>query len=676
MRHPRLFTYVFLAALLLLLAVPALAAAGGLAPVTAVDDTQSYSIARFAAQNPQLGAEFGYSVATDGSAVVVGARYETVGGQAKAGAVYVFYRTGPDTVGQVARLTAPTPTANQRFGQSVAIYEDTLVVGAPYDATKGDSAGAAYVYAGSWDRWNLEAKIYADDAQQYDRFGDAVATDGYRVVVGSRGRYSNGDEPNTNKTGAAYVFDREFTTWSQSQMLTDANGGPYQEFGASVAIEGDGWLFVGAPGDAVNSTTNTTGKVCVYKFGYPTLPAGAVGVHPMWNQEADLSVTGLASGDKFGSMMSWYEDYDYEAGDWYEYLVAGSAGNLLSWPDTPKAYEYEHVWGTDNPWTFLTSGTPADPGPMGAFSGSGTAFCSRGVFVGMNTFMTNSLANSGAVYFYGAPQDLSTGFEEALSVDAPGVLGNDFSLAFPYTGHTGWTATVATQPAHGDVTLAEDGSFIYTPDDEFWGTDTFTYTASAGGAASNAATVSIVVEEPGTYSLTYAAGAGGKIQGDPDQSVHQGFDGTPVTAVADQHYRFVEWSDGLKTATRTDTDVTEDVSVVAEFAPERTEVALSAPIGYMKPAPWRWYTYAGTMSPRCKVGAHEVVVTVQRKVDGHWKTYRKHSAETVKFSNTQTKYVISTYFKQTGAYRMRAKLDTNTQSGRSSWTFLRVNWKK
>ena len=69
-------------------------------------------------------------------------------------------------------------------------------------------------------------------------------------------------------------------------------------------------------------------------------------------------------------------------------------------------------------------------------------------------------------------------------------------------------------------------------------------------------------------------------------------------------------------------------------------------------------------------------MTVQRKVDGHWKNYRKVTGETVKFSNSQTKYVISLYFKQTGAYRMRAKMSTDTQYGRSTYTFLRVNWKK
>ena len=666
MRHSRLFTYVFLLALLLLLAVPALAAAGGAPTITAADDTQSYSIVKLAAQTPQLGAEFGYSVSTfDNYLVVVGARYEDFGAYTNAGAVYVFNVDPDGHVYQMARLQAPDPSNGARFGQSVAVYGDTIVVGAPYDATKGDSAGAAYVFAGTGDRWNFEKKIYAGDAQKYDRFGDAVSTDGSAVLVGARGRYSNPADPSTNKTGAAYIFFRSGIDWSQYKELTDVNGGPYQEFGASVCITPDGSYLVGAPGDTA-VTGDTTGKVCIWEYDTDT---------HAYTQRDDLSAPGLVAGDKFGSGLSSFYDYNQDTETYFVSLVANTAGNLGSWPGAPMAYEYVRDWNAI-PWTAVRTATPADPGPMGAFSGSQASFSYLGGYIGFNNFVSSSLVNSGAVLWFGDPQDLTTGYKEPLTVAAPGVLANDFSIMFPFSGYSGWTATVASQPVHGDVTLAADGGFTYTPADGFWGTDTFTYTASAGEAPSNVATVTISVEEPATYDLAYAAGPGGTVQGDLDQTVHEGFDGTPVTAVADKHYSFVEWSDGLKTATRTDTDVTQDISVVAEFAPDRTEVALSAPIGYMKPAPGRWYTYAGTMGPRGKVGAHEVVVTVQRKVRGHWKTYRKITGETVKFSNAQTKYVISVNFKKTGAYRMRAKLDTDTQFGTSAFTFLRVNLKK
>jgi hypothetical protein len=69
-----------------------------------------------------------------------------------------------------------------------------------------------------------------------------------------------------------------------------------------------------------------------------------------------------------------------------------------------------------------------------------------------------------------------------------------------------------------------------------------------------------------TYTLTYTAGANGTISGTSPQTVNFGASGTAVTAVANTGYHFVQWSDGVLTATRTDTNVTANVSVTASFA--------------------------------------------------------------------------------------------------------------
>jgi len=74
------------------------------------------------------------------------------------------------------------------------------------------------------------------------------------------------------------------------------------------------------------------------------------------------------------------------------------------------------------------------------------------------------------------------------------------------------------------------------------------------------------------FSLTYTAGSNGSISGDSPQSVVEGNDGTPVTAVADPDYHFVDWSDGVLTATRQDTNVTGDITVTASFAPFQPEM--------------------------------------------------------------------------------------------------------
>ncbi len=68
------------------------------------------------------------------------------------------------------------------------------------------------------------------------------------------------------------------------------------------------------------------------------------------------------------------------------------------------------------------------------------------------------------------------------------------------------------------------------------------------------------------YTLTYSAGTGGYISGTTPQGVCRGSNGTQVTAVPNSGYHFVNWSDSVSTASRTDTSVVADKSVTANFA--------------------------------------------------------------------------------------------------------------
>ena len=82
----------------------------------------------------------------------------------------------------------------------------------------------------------------------------------------------------------------------------------------------------------------------------------------------------------------------------------------------------------------------------------------------------------------------------------------------------------------------------------------------------NPQTVTVTARFARGYTLTYTAGAGGTIEGEAVQNVLGGDSGTAVTAVPNEGYAFVRWSDGVTTATRTDTDVAGNISVTAEFA--------------------------------------------------------------------------------------------------------------
>jgi len=79
-----------------------------------------------------------------------------------------------------------------------------------------------------------------------------------------------------------------------------------------------------------------------------------------------------------------------------------------------------------------------------------------------------------------------------------------------------------------------------------------------------------------TYDLTYTAGVGGTIDGTTPQTVNSGESGTEVTAVADPGYHFVGWSDGVLTASRTDMNVTGNVSVTADFAIDTYDLTYTA----------------------------------------------------------------------------------------------------
>ena len=186
--------------------------------------------------------EFGYAVAIDGDTAVVGMPGEDDGTILNSGAAYVFTRDSSGTWSRVARLRASDSNAQDRFGLSVAVHEDTsnrdtIVVGAPHHSS---SRGAVYVFtepSGGW-ATSTAARLTASDRADDDEFGDSVAVDGDTVVVGA------------HNNNAAYVFARPATGWastSTAAKLTASDAEANDDFGRSVAIDGD-TIVVGASG--------------------------------------------------------------------------------------------------------------------------------------------------------------------------------------------------------------------------------------------------------------------------------------------------------------------------------------------------------------------------------------------------------------------------------------------
>ena len=142
------------------------------------------------------------------------------------------------------------------FGGAVAVAGDTVVIGAKHEASpatgvNGDQsddgatyAGAAYVFVRTGTTWSQQAYVKASNSSGFNLFGNSVAILGDRMVIGATGERcflgGNGcvqGDSGLNAAGAAYVFVRHGTTWSQETYLKASNPDSGDSFGSSVAIE-------------------------------------------------------------------------------------------------------------------------------------------------------------------------------------------------------------------------------------------------------------------------------------------------------------------------------------------------------------------------------------------------------------------------------------------------------
>jgi len=181
---------------------------------------------------PEWGDGFGNAVAISGNVVVVGASRDDPGGVSEAGTAYVFNAT---TGALTATLNNPTPTSSDEFGQSVAVSGNVAVVGANGDDLDekdriAASAGTAYVFNATTGA--LQATLNNPAPRGGDRFGNSVAISGDVVVVGAKE-----DRPEQVFAGTAYVFNA--TSGVLTATLNHPQPMMNDNFGVSVAISGN-----------------------------------------------------------------------------------------------------------------------------------------------------------------------------------------------------------------------------------------------------------------------------------------------------------------------------------------------------------------------------------------------------------------------------------------------------
>jgi hypothetical protein len=129
-----------------------------------------------------------------------------------------------------------------KFGASVAIHNNYAVVGAPGDSANGVFSGAVYIFAKVNGTWVQEEKIYPSDGASGDKFGMSVEIHDDHIIVGAPDKTVN----NQSKRGAVYIFKRFNRYWDQLTILHASNGIADDYFGFSLAFNGQ-YIAVGTP---------------------------------------------------------------------------------------------------------------------------------------------------------------------------------------------------------------------------------------------------------------------------------------------------------------------------------------------------------------------------------------------------------------------------------------------
>ena len=271
--------------------------------------TQWTQQAYLKASNTEAGDLFGsaLSLSADGSTLAVAAPSESsnakgVGGSQDdnsapgAGAVYVFTRAGTKW-SQQAYVKASNTNAQDAFGSGLALSADgsTLAVGAPLEA---EAAGAVYVFTRVDTQWSEQAYVKGSNTRGGSELGSALSlsADGSTLAVGAWGESSN--------AGAAYVFTRAGTEWSEKASIKASNAEAGDDFGVALSLSADGsTLAVGADGESSNATSvdgNQDDNSAPF--------AGAVYVFArtgtQWSQQSYVKASNTEADDNFGVALS------------------------------------------------------------------------------------------------------------------------------------------------------------------------------------------------------------------------------------------------------------------------------------------------------------------------------------------------------------------------------------
>jgi hypothetical protein len=425
-------------------------------PVT-IDPTFS-DVKKLTASDGALSDWFGQSVAIYEDTAIVGAPLDRIGSNTEQGSAYIFLRNQDvtDQWGEVKKLTASDGAAGENFGGSVAIYEGTAIVGAEGgDVGSNNNQGSAYIFErnqGGLDNWGEVKKLTASDGAAADLFGSFVAIYADTAIVGS----PVDSMGNNIGQGSAYIFERNqggLDNWGEVKKLTASDGATFDNFGGSVAIYAD-TAIVGAQRDDMGSNVDQ-GSAYIFKRNQGGLDN--------WGEVKKLTASDGARGDNFGSSVAIYADT----------VIVGASGDLFSGVSTPgSAYILERDQGGLNNWGEVKKLTASD-GAGGDLFGRSVAIYEDRVIIGGDGDDIGNNMSQGSAYIFersqgggnnwgevkkltasdGATFDLF-GFSVAIYADTAvvGAFNKNFGIGSAYIFFAEKTTpTISASP----VTLAE-----------------------------------------------------------------------------------------------------------------------------------------------------------------------------------------------------------------------------
>lgn len=310
-----------------------------------------------------------------------------------------------------AVLTAANGGAFHEFGSALAVDGDRAAVAASTDDTVGFDAGAVRTFHFASGVWTQDQLLIPADVGDQDEFGFDVGLSGTTLVCGARFDDDADNASLLTNSGAVYVFDHDGATWNETIKLLAPDPEPGDEFGRSVAIDGDR-LAVGALYE--DSAAPDAGAVYVFRR-----------IGGTWSFQAKLTATNAASGDSFGI------DLALSGGT----LVVGAIGRSTG--GTILVYrELLGSWLFDGEFGPLAAEAGEDFGAAVALDGNRLAVGAPSGADGGRVVLLSDLIGLWTVEHELAPPDLKPGQDYGAALDIDGkrlVVGAPFALDIPAT---------------------------------------------------------------------------------------------------------------------------------------------------------------------------------------------------------------------------------------------------